>query len=964
MKKTFFAISIIFFSLCVAAQDTKKIGLSSWNTGVAYDYVKVTNGNGEVIYEDDFNADNGQWELCGGWAIKNGSLMCDNNKLEGAFCVCKIPTGDNYTFMVKARKLSGREGFLVAYDLLNYWNYSLINLGGWDNSQHGVQFSNFGVRSMGVSSRGNIETNKEYDIRIDVNNGRATCYLNGSCIMSNVSNQSTSKYTGEKIVMKLPEEKNRAKADSFFAEGKKAQQQGDDKTAFENFMKAAKLGHAIACHEVGMAFEKGRGTKKDYYEMFEWYKKSAELGYSKAMNYLAVAYVNGNGTRPDKTAAGYWYQKSIETDKTYAWPYVNLSRRFRNGDGVTQTMGESARLLVLAAEYGDNEVWKSIISSSREDKFFPYNYPDAIFAVDLANYNLGTMGNPFEASIKAKHPKSVPYLKKMADNGDTHAQQLIAEYLRPGEMPGIAENAIPGNEFPKVDNQRSAQQYEGENVKRFSSEKEFDDYLVIDGIYFSDKERRVSRYRIERSADIIELERILRNPEKRRNKDIIERAKVICAYKLVNPEINQTQMHWDMYWNIYKVLHACPEVANAKGVPATWDGSKIVDIKDAFLEFLRRSISDDLYLFHYVYNDWGPLSEDEIFFTEHNYILTRTPQELNDKYRIFFPNGRYVGKDFNEDAWIEAYINNYKRVLKKNDPKLWIDRESYSDNGISYIDWLHYPRLSKGIGAYSENTQLSTLMGSLKNLDYLGFNKEKLSLFQSLFSKTEYVFKHDYYGSDYDNFRLDVFNALSNDEARTYRSLLDAIGAAAQIDDNFCNRIGTTGIYSFQQWYACHEIMYYLNDGISAARKLAASTPEIRPACKKAEEFIRNKIAMLNNKVFIHDEAWSRAIAKNNRAGEADAKLLQEIENLGLPAYQYEDVKWQNANDFELSRKICFNDLSGVSCTTIFKAKNGSYFKTPAGVFYTSKYRTERDAIIAAYAYLKYGEVRQKGRIK
>ena len=72
----------------------------------------------------------------------------------------------------------------------------------------------------------------------------------------------------------------------------------------------------------------------------------------------------------------------------------------------------------------------------------------------------------------------------------------------------------------------------------------------------------------------------------------------------------------------------------------------------------------------------------------------------------------------------------------------------------------------------------------------------------------------------------------------------------------------------------------------------------------------------------------------------------------------------------EYSKKIRFRDLTGdimdrnwVDQTTIIKAKNGSYYKARGGAIIWTKYKTETDAIISAYAYLKYGVIRQKGKL-
>ena len=557
-------------------------------------------------------------------------------------------------------------------------------------------------------------------------------------------------------------------------------------------------------------------------------------------------------------------------------------------------------------------------------------------------------GIVYGLACKDNNIQQLCYFKGEFVNGQLNKINTLKQYFQGGKVRNLYLNSV------------------AQKITPFFSEEDFDDYLVIDGEHFANKMRKISQYASVGSSSMETLDRILSNPEKRNNKDIIERAKVICAYKLVNSGMND--------WYIYKVLKRCPEIANAKDVVASWDGSKKVNIKDAYLDYLRKSPNDRLYFFHYVYNDWGPLTEDEIFDTEHNYILMSHPDKLNKYYKENFPDGRYAGKDFYKEAWAEAYINNYKRMLIKNDPKLWVDlKDSYSKYKISYFDWLHYPKLSHGIGGYSEDTKLSSLFGNLKKLPKdFNFNQRKLSFFQSLFRTTKYVFQC-YKDSDIDSFRSDVFDDLKegalNDEAKTYRSLLDAIGAASQIDDFLCNYTSRTDLTDhFQRWYACHMVVDYLIDGIKAARTLSSSTPEIRPACQKAEEFIKKKYDMLAKKVFVNDDAWMEEIKKSNRESqankEAEEKMLQEVENLELPRYKYEDDSWQDDYNDEVYRKICFQDLTDVSCTKIWRAKNGSYYKTIAGAFYHSKYKTEKDAIIAAYAYLKYGEVRQKGRIK
>lgn len=457
-----------------------------------------------------------------------------------------------------------------------------------------------------------------------------------------------------------------------------------------------------------------------------------------------------------------------------------------------------------------------------------------------------------------------------------------------------------------------------------------------------------------------------------RTKENIEKAKLRLANFFMN-DVSGFNMT-----NLILLFNTCPEIANAKNVITNWEGSQKVDMNDAFLFHLRKvrdgQMINNLSSYYLVYKDWGPISEDERIDSELDFILSLHPDNnLNERYKKFFPDGRYLGKDFKEEGWALAFIEYSKRILTKNDPIIWYDLDQMYEKGVNIFDWMHYPRLSKSIGVYYEDTKISSLMKDLKKLPKnFNFNQRKLSLFQALFTSTKYVFeshrlrRNEFYNTS----AFDVLKEGSlRDEAKAYRSLLDGIAAAARIVPKVYDYVGNTGqSYCFNNWFACHQIMSCLVDGLSAAKKLSSTTPEISPACKKAESFIKEKINLLEKKVFIYDDAWAEVIKKNtenyNRNKEEEEKILQEVENLGLPNYKYQDESWQKDYNDEEYREICFEDLKDASCTTIWRAKDRSYYKTVAGAFLNAKYKTETDAIIASYAYLKYGEVRQKGKIK
>ncbi len=81
----------------------------------------------------------------------------------------------NFTYSLKARKLSGREGFLVLFNVADPEAKSWWNVGGWGNDHHALELGDV----VGNETKGSIETNRWYDIRVEVTGTSVKCYLDG-----------------------------------------------------------------------------------------------------------------------------------------------------------------------------------------------------------------------------------------------------------------------------------------------------------------------------------------------------------------------------------------------------------------------------------------------------------------------------------------------------------------------------------------------------------------------------------------------------------------------------------------------------------------------------------------------------------------------------------------------------------------------------------------------------------------
>jgi alpha-L-arabinofuranosidase len=153
-----------------------QIGLGTWDATAEFKDVRVESG-GQTLLASDFATGSAGWKPDGGqWSLTN-SVYRQNRRGQGLSYV-----GDaawtNYTLTLKARKLTGGEGFLIVFgrkDRDRYW----WNLGGWGNSQHAIEFNQAPV---GRPVRGRIENDRWYDIKVELNGARIRCYLDGQLV--------------------------------------------------------------------------------------------------------------------------------------------------------------------------------------------------------------------------------------------------------------------------------------------------------------------------------------------------------------------------------------------------------------------------------------------------------------------------------------------------------------------------------------------------------------------------------------------------------------------------------------------------------------------------------------------------------------------------------------------------------------------------------------------------------------
>lgn len=158
--------------------------LGTWDTMAKFDDLKIVNGDETILVESFDSVAKGWNPLSGQWQTSESVYVQSSDKMPALSMFSFNDNKSGYTVSLKAMKTSGNEGFLIGFGALDEDNYYWLNLGGWNNTRHVVQKTIDNSRSsVGSFIPGSIETNRWYDVKIQVANGRIQCYLDGALII-------------------------------------------------------------------------------------------------------------------------------------------------------------------------------------------------------------------------------------------------------------------------------------------------------------------------------------------------------------------------------------------------------------------------------------------------------------------------------------------------------------------------------------------------------------------------------------------------------------------------------------------------------------------------------------------------------------------------------------------------------------------------------------------------------------
>lgn len=158
-----------------------RIGVGTWNTSAEFKDIRVER-DGKEVYASDFSKGAENWKPetgrrnAGTWAVEEGAYRQKDQTVSWSYI--GEENWDNVTVTLKARKLRGAEGFLVAAGLADGRRVQ-FNVGGWGNTQHAVQVADAIV---GGAARGSVEEGRWYDVKVEVRGRQIRCSLDGVVI--------------------------------------------------------------------------------------------------------------------------------------------------------------------------------------------------------------------------------------------------------------------------------------------------------------------------------------------------------------------------------------------------------------------------------------------------------------------------------------------------------------------------------------------------------------------------------------------------------------------------------------------------------------------------------------------------------------------------------------------------------------------------------------------------------------
>jgi len=155
------------------------VGVGTWDTQAEFKDLQVTHDDKALLQGavgDGLKQQDGVWNSQDGTIVQSGGQ-------KPALATLGSTDWTDYSYSLKARKVSGAEGFLIPFHFQDGANHIWWNLGGWGNTHSAFEILTGGNYMQFGNTPTTIETGRWYDIRIDVKGRQIRGYLDGNLLV-------------------------------------------------------------------------------------------------------------------------------------------------------------------------------------------------------------------------------------------------------------------------------------------------------------------------------------------------------------------------------------------------------------------------------------------------------------------------------------------------------------------------------------------------------------------------------------------------------------------------------------------------------------------------------------------------------------------------------------------------------------------------------------------------------------
>jgi alpha-L-arabinofuranosidase len=161
-----------------------QFGLGSWHTHSQFKDLKIYDAEGRLVHSDGFDRLDGWQPIRGQWSVSNGVLSQSDQAIGPSMILLDKPELQTGKVTLQARRVEGREGFLMFFHTHGIQRYMFCNYGAAGNRHLAIQgHPADGTNLTGgrATDRG-IELDRWYEISLEVTKDAARMYLDGELV--------------------------------------------------------------------------------------------------------------------------------------------------------------------------------------------------------------------------------------------------------------------------------------------------------------------------------------------------------------------------------------------------------------------------------------------------------------------------------------------------------------------------------------------------------------------------------------------------------------------------------------------------------------------------------------------------------------------------------------------------------------------------------------------------------------